>query len=361
MKKLLLMMLVLLGGVMQASAADMYLRAGGLKNASWTDNLAAYKFSLNWDGSQDVYEFTIGSDKLQDGTDFYFRLYRDATDSQFETCPYQNKNYTIQWKGDNNTYNGRWEQYSATSGSDFQGTSGAFHVEHSTIKACEYKITVYLKYDSPWKYYIKVEIIDMPVTVSNLGYSTFSCDRALDLDNISTGLTAYKASSVTDGKVVLTKATGKVAASTGLLLAGTKGTVTTGTIPVVTISEGTDISSTNLLKATVSETEVAASTTNKYHYFLAGNAPENVGFYNLATAATSGAGKAYLETTTALSNAGTNSRAAWIFEDTTTGIANVDVNSKFDANAPMYNLAGQRVSKSYKGVVIVNGKKMLNK
>lgn len=59
----------------------------------------------------------------------------------------------------------------------------------------------------------------------------------------------------------------------------------------------------------------------------------------------------------------TNARGANFisFEDTTTGIANVDVDANIDVDAPMYNLAGQRVSKSYKGVVVVNGKKMLNK
>lgn len=47
----------------------------------------------------------------------------------------------------------------------------------------------------------------------------------------------------------------------------------------------------------------------------------------------------------------------------TTGIANlnVDANDNFDDNAPMYNLAGQRVGKSYKGIVVVNGKKVLIK
>jgi hypothetical protein len=32
-----------------------------------------------------------------------------------------------------------------------------------------------------------------------------------------------------------------------------------------------------------------------------------------------------------------------------------------NANAPIYNLAGQQVDKSYKGVVIQNGKKMVQK
>lgn len=47
----------------------------------------------------------------------------------------------------------------------------------------------------------------------------------------------------------------------------------------------------------------------------------------------------------------------------TTSIANLNVNdnANFDYNAPIFNLAGQRVGKNYKGIVIVNGKKMINK
>lgn len=51
------------------------------------------------------------------------------------------------------------------------------------------------------------------------------------------------------------------------------------------------------------------------------------------------------------------------FDEETTSIANVDVkaNDNFDANAPIFNLAGQRVGKNYKGVVIQNGKKYILK
>jgi hypothetical protein len=50
-------------------------------------------------------------------------------------------------------------------------------------------------------------------------------------------------------------------------------------------------------------------------------------------------------------------------DNETTGIANlnVNVNDNFDANAPIYNLAGQRIGKDYKGVVIQNGKKFIQK
>lgn len=46
----------------------------------------------------------------------------------------------------------------------------------------------------------------------------------------------------------------------------------------------------------------------------------------------------------------------------TTGITEIKADKAvLDSNAPMYNLAGQRVDKSFKGVVIQKGKKFLNK
>lgn len=43
-----------------------------------------------------------------------------------------------------------------------------------------------------------------------------------------------------------------------------------------------------------------------------------------------------------------------------TGINNVTT-STIDVNAPVYNISGQQVSKNYKGIVIMNGKKYINK
>ena len=45
----------------------------------------------------------------------------------------------------------------------------------------------------------------------------------------------------------------------------------------------------------------------------------------------------------------------------TSGINDVTVEEEFDENAPVYNLAGQRVSKDAKGIVIQNGKKYIRK
>lgn len=43
------------------------------------------------------------------------------------------------------------------------------------------------------------------------------------------------------------------------------------------------------------------------------------------------------------------------------GVETIKVEKAWNANAPMYNLSGQQVDKSYKGIVIQNGRKFVNK
>lgn len=47
-------------------------------------------------------------------------------------------------------------------------------------------------------------------------------------------------------------------------------------------------------------------------------------------------------------------------KETSAGITDINANSN-DNTQPMYNLSGQRVDKTYKGVVIQNGKKFINR
>ena len=50
------------------------------------------------------------------------------------------------------------------------------------------------------------------------------------------------------------------------------------------------------------------------------------------------------------------------FDDQTTAIVSLRQDSKeLDTNAPMYDLLGQQVSSSYRGIVIQNGKKYIVK
>ena len=187
---------------------------------------------------------------------------------------------------------------------------------------------------------IKVQRAPISATIPTSGYGTIASAYALDCANLPAGLKAYKVTGLTTTTVTLAEVTEAVAANTGLILKGTAGTYD---IPVA--ATGTDISATNLLKAAVTATEIAANEA----YILQG------GLFHLVNAAsTIPAGKAYL-----------------LASDITGGGAR-SLNFTFDAtaikavegeiqNGEFYNVAGQRVAQPTKGLYIVNGKKIVVK
>ena len=184
------------------------------------------------------------------------------------------------------------------------------------------------------------------VTIPTSGYATLSDTHGLDFANATDAsdnktLKAYVIPSNDGAKLSLVEKA-EAPAGTGILLKGTAGL--TYSIPVK--ANAAEVGS-NLLKA--GPTTVPDG--NETIYLL------KSGQFHLATAGTTSAGKAYLELPSAIGARD----LTFSFGNETTGINNVEVNANLDTNAPMYNLAGQRVTKSYKGVVIANGKKMLNK
>lgn len=347
MRKFTLLILAVMAGMGTASAdVELYLHNS---NNNW----GAYPAFVNKgtnpaNSSETIYEYVLNSTSGLGESDFYFRL--KWSDYNDDIRPYGSKDYEFVYNdGVSGQNGGQWETYTLRHSEDIWGSTGAFKIAQSTIKASEYKITVYANRGSV--YYLKVEIVSKPATVSSLGYATFSCDRALDFTSV-TGLTAYKASVNNEAKVVLTKVDGKVAAGTGLLLAGNS-----ADIPVVPTAEGVAITD-NLLKGCTTEQTIAASGNGVYHYFLAGTDAETLGFYNLASAATCAAGKAYLETTTALANETGSARVAWIFQDDATAINAVENAQNAEI---VYDLQG-RVAKTAKaGLYIKNGKKFIVK
>lgn len=195
------------------------------------------------------------------------------------------------------------------------------------------KITVYYKVVSP-------------VTISSAGYATFCSTRALDFSDVD-DVTAYTAS-LSGSTVTFNKVTGSVPAGTGLLL---KGAADTYNIPVVA-SSTTDVSGNKLVGVTAA-TVIDGTSGN---FFVLKKVGENVGFYKVNNATyTVRANTAYLNA----EGAGAKDFIGFD-DDETTAIDNLTI-SQFVKNAPVYNLAGQKVSNSYKGIVIVNGKKYINK
>ena len=202
----------------------------------------------------------------------------------------------------------------------------------------------------------------IPVTIpAGKEWITFCSTENLDFTSDIAGLEgAYTITAHENQATALTatKMTGKVKAGTGLLLRAAAVDATNPqviTIPVATTGEE---QADNMLKGVTADTEVQPTAGDYTNLGLS-----NGEFHPYSAAGTLAAGKAYLQVPTAqMPTGGNNARLYIVLDGEATGIANVDVNANdnFD-NAPMYNLAGQRVTKSYKGVVIVNGKKFINK
>ncbi len=198
----------------------------------------------------------------------------------------------------------------------------------------------------------KISIIDVvPVTIGDAGYASFASTSALDFTD--SGITAYIATANGTDNVTMTEIA-KVPANTGVVLKGTKGTVN---VPVLT--GDADDTTDNLLKPgakTVTPTEAE----NSYIYAF-GRMGAQVGFVKALEGFTITAGKAYLD----LSGKGGAKGAdflSFVFGDEEQGETDgIKAVTTAVENGVRYNLAGQKVGADYKGIVIVNGKKVIIK
>ena len=187
-----------------------------------------------------------------------------------------------------------------------------------------------------------------PITVETLtpaasGYATYAADYAVNYSE--QGLTAYAVKVATDkSKVSATPFTGVVPAGKAVLVKGTAGQKYTLTPATTAADETFD---TDLLASDGTVTADGAQ------HFAFGTKNGESGFKLVKSDVVIPAKKGYL----LISNAG--AKEFFAFEGETTGISTVETASTADGN--VYNMAGQRVSKNYKGLVIVGGKKYLNK
>lgn len=186
------------------------------------------------------------------------------------------------------------------------------------------------------------------VTPTTNGYATFACSYPVNYrDN---GLKAYTIKVDEDNKkVAYTEFTGVVPAGKAVLVCGTEGQK----YELTPATEKADATfATNL---EVSNGTVKSDGTNFYGFTTKDGVS---GFVRVAKDVAVPLGKGYLQLTG-------NTAAAPVFYSInigggTTGIGQVEV-EKGTENGAIYNLAGQRVATSYKGVVIKNGKKYVNK
>lgn len=196
---------------------------------------------------------------------------------------------------------------------------------------------------------VKIEALDVPqetVTISPSGYSTYAAYYPVAYSGL--GLKAYtvKLNEEKTG-IVMNEVEGVVPAGVAVLLQGvankdyalTKADGWQNVTSDLKMSDGT-----------------ITSTDEKNIYGLA-TVDGQEGFYKASSAQKIPAKCGYLEVA---KTAGAAFFSLGDITGNTTGIADVKAET-VKADAQMYNLAGQKVGKGYKGIVIKNGKKMILK
>lgn len=190
----------------------------------------------------------------------------------------------------------------------------------------------------------RTSILNMPSS----GFATFCASYPVNYGSL--GLEAYAVKLNADTKTItLEKIDGVVPAGKAVLLKGTPSKsyrLTTG--------EGDEVKFYTDLKVS----DGTATSTDKTAVYGLATVGDQDGFYKAPVGKTIPATCAYIE----IANTG-NSAKFYSLGDhsgSTTGITSVK-NEAAGNNAPIYNLAGQLVDKSYKGIVIKNGKKIVLK
>lgn len=179
------------------------------------------------------------------------------------------------------------------------------------------------------------------LTTSAKGYATYSADYAVNYSEL--GLTAYTLTVDETNKTVTAKAfTGVVPAHGAVLVKGDASKAYTLT-PATT--EG------DVTFATDLQTGATKADGTQYGFTSKSGTPA---FAQVVSGQNIPAKKGYI-----VLNGASAAKYSICFDDEATGIHTIEAASA--ANGAMFNLAGQRVDKAYKGIVIVNGKKYLNK
>ncbi len=192
------------------------------------------------------------------------------------------------------------------------------------------------------------------VTIGKTGYATlYYSSLALTVPAGVKGYTCSLAGGSFKMEEVFTE--GKIIpAGTGVLLNGNPGIYTFN----VSSEAGTFGADNNWLKGSDEE---AMTEGGERYYMLsldANNTEGSVGFYwGVANgeAFKNGAHKAYL----CVKDNATGAKTCYRFDGQTTAIDGTRANKPTAADGAVYDLAGQRVDRSYKGVVIKNGKKYI--
>lgn len=185
-----------------------------------------------------------------------------------------------------------------------------------------------------------VHYLPVVSTLTDAGYATF----CLPYDaTIPEGLTAYTANDNGESVKLTAIESGNIAAGEGVILHGEAGTYT-----FVATAEDVSATAGNQMVGVTEDTELNAS--DNAYLLTRDKNTDAIAFRKLATTYTLGANKAYLK----LENNARNLISV-VWDDNATGI--YDLSEKKEENdGTIYNLAGQKLTRTQKGINIINGK-----
>ena len=189
---------------------------------------------------------------------------------------------------------------------------------------------------------IVLEVEPVAVTVGEGGNAMFSATCAIDF-SLTPEVEAYVVTDVKGNYTELAQVTA-VPAGTGVLLKAKAGNYKLAPVPEAEAVQK------NLLVAVDEDYTIAASDVQTI-WSLATDDKGQACFTSVAGTVVE-AGSAYLSVA---------SDKDYIYLDQATDLRGINAAATLDTKASMYNVAGQKVDASYKGIVIQNGKKFNNK
>lgn len=209
--------------------------------------------------------------------------------------------------------------------------------------------TFFIHANAAYSIYAIMFVPDTTVAVSDAGYATLTNTYGFNLA-LPDGLSAYAASSVS-GNTVTFSPVDILVAGKGYLFAAEEGNYTLVYTDATSTYDGN-----NYMKAVTADESVMGDATDATNYILA-TVNGTTGFYKSANG-TIAKGKSYLSIPNNTSNVKPNN----LIMDfgTITGISSHFTCGTLKAGQA-YNMAGQKVSDSYKGIILRGGKKYLYK
>lgn len=177
------------------------------------------------------------------------------------------------------------------------------------------------------------------VTVGKTGWTTYVTHNAVTFpDNVKAFTVNYDALA---DQITLYPVTTVPANTTVVLKANA------GNYPITIMD-----SPSTVIENDLTYSSIATEVTSSHSIYVLANLNNVIGFYPMKVGEKVPAYKGYLRI-----NRSSSSKKFYALDNTVTGIDQVRSNIH-QVNGIRYNLAGQRVGKDYKGIVIVNGRKM---